>query len=71
MQREVATLQSLTENVPDLNSRMPREEAKEIFDKIKEIGEHATLVPWKSLNGGTALSMDPNLLIEIMGSYRR
>ncbi|KAI0686927.1 Nucleotidyltransferase, partial [Cytidiella melzeri] len=39
----------------DINSRMPRNEAKEIFGIIKEI----------------ALRMDPHLFIEIMGSYRR
>ncbi|KAK0202659.1 DNA polymerase lambda [Desarmillaria ectypa] len=39
----------------DINSRMPREEAKALFDLIKPI----------------ALSIDPNLLVEIMGSYRR
>ncbi|TFY80387.1 hypothetical protein EWM64_g3625 [Hericium alpestre] len=39
----------------DINTRMPREEAHEIFVAIKE----------------TALSLDPKLFIEIMGSYRR
>ncbi|KAJ3762525.1 hypothetical protein EV360DRAFT_35487 [Lentinula raphanica] len=39
----------------DLNSRMPREEAKAIFDLIKPI----------------ALRIDPKLFVEIMGSYRR
>ncbi|TFK36111.1 hypothetical protein BDQ12DRAFT_714349 [Crucibulum laeve] len=39
----------------DINDRMPREEAKAIFDLIKPI----------------ALSIDPKLFIEIMGSYRR
>ncbi|KAG7439775.1 uncharacterized protein BT62DRAFT_912418 [Guyanagaster necrorhizus] len=39
----------------DINSRMPREEAKALFDLIKPI----------------ALSIDPNLFVEIMGSYRR
>ncbi|KAI0277191.1 Nucleotidyltransferase [Russula aff. rugulosa BPL654] len=39
----------------DINTRMPREEASEIFGVIKSI----------------ALSLDPKLFIEIMGSYRR
>ncbi|KAF8970645.1 hypothetical protein BDZ97DRAFT_1790287 [Flammula alnicola] len=39
----------------DINDRMPRAEAKAIFDLIKPI----------------ALSIDPKLFIEIMGSYRR
>ncbi|KAJ3850719.1 DNA polymerase lambda [Lentinula lateritia] len=39
----------------DLNSRMPREEAKAIFELIKPI----------------ALRLDPTLFVEIMGSYRR
>ncbi|KAF8651065.1 hypothetical protein AX16_004928 [Volvariella volvacea WC 439] len=39
----------------DVNSRMPREEAKAIFESIKPI----------------ALGLDPDLFIEIMGSYRR
>ncbi|KIM37902.1 hypothetical protein M413DRAFT_252511 [Hebeloma cylindrosporum] len=39
----------------DLNDRMPRAEAKAIFELIKPI----------------ALSIDPKLYIEIMGSYRR
>ncbi|KAJ4480856.1 DNA polymerase lambda [Lentinula aciculospora] len=39
----------------DLNSRMPREEAKAIFELIKPI----------------ALRIDPKLFVEIMGSFRR
>ncbi|KIK66377.1 hypothetical protein GYMLUDRAFT_193030 [Collybiopsis luxurians FD-317 M1] len=39
----------------DLNTRMPREEAKAIFELIKPI----------------ALGIDPDLFVEIMGSYRR
>jgi len=39
----------------DINTRMPREEASEIFREIKTI----------------ALSLDPKLFVEIMGSYRR
>ncbi|KAJ3568687.1 hypothetical protein NP233_g5553 [Leucocoprinus birnbaumii] len=39
----------------DINSRMPRSEAKAIFDLIKPL----------------ALSLDPRLFVEIMGSYRR
>ncbi|KAJ8469776.1 hypothetical protein ONZ45_g16781 [Pleurotus djamor] len=39
----------------DINSRMPREEAKAIFETIKPI----------------VLSIDPDLFVEIMGSYRR
>ncbi|KAK0446787.1 hypothetical protein EV421DRAFT_1791382 [Armillaria borealis] len=39
----------------DINSRMPRDEAKALFDLIKPI----------------ALSIDPKLFVEIMGSYRR
>ncbi|KAG9019625.1 hypothetical protein FRB90_012471 [Tulasnella sp. 427] len=39
----------------DLQSRMPRAEAAQIFDKIK----------------ATALAIDPRLQMEIMGSYRR
>lgn len=39
----------------DINARMPRQEARDIFDLIKPI----------------ALKIDPELFIEIMGSYRR
>ncbi|KAF8056043.1 DNA polymerase lambda [Lyophyllum atratum] len=39
----------------DINNRMPREEAREIFELIKPI----------------ALDIDPKLYVEIMGSYRR
>ncbi|KAF9259284.1 Nucleotidyltransferase [Marasmius fiardii PR-910] len=39
----------------DINARMPREEAAAIFDLIKPI----------------ALSIDPDLFVEIMGSFRR
>ncbi|KAI0252301.1 hypothetical protein BJV78DRAFT_1204329 [Lactifluus subvellereus] len=39
----------------DINARMPREEASEIFGEIRSI----------------ALSLDPKLFVEIMGSYRR
>lgn len=39
----------------DLGQRMPREEAKAIYDRVAE----------------TALSLDPKLLLELMGSYRR
>ncbi|KAJ7457053.1 DNA polymerase lambda [Mycena latifolia] len=39
----------------DINDRMPREEAKALFDIIKPI----------------ALSIDPKLEIQVMGSYRR
>ncbi|KAI0309625.1 hypothetical protein OF83DRAFT_1157963, partial [Amylostereum chailletii] len=39
----------------DINTRMPRDEARAIFDAIKPI----------------ALSLDADLFIEIMGSYRR
>ncbi|TFK73093.1 hypothetical protein BDN72DRAFT_762389 [Pluteus cervinus] len=39
----------------DINSRMPRSEAKAIFELIKPI----------------ALEIDPGLFVEIMGSYRR
>ncbi|KAF9047170.1 hypothetical protein BDZ89DRAFT_1127214 [Hymenopellis radicata] len=43
------------DNYNDINSRMPREEARAIFDLIKPI----------------ALDIDPKLFVEIMGSYRR
>ncbi|KAK0188998.1 DNA polymerase lambda [Armillaria mellea] len=39
----------------DINNRMPRDEAKALFDLIRPI----------------ALSIDPKLFVEIMGSYRR
>ncbi|KAF5372585.1 hypothetical protein D9758_005201 [Tetrapyrgos nigripes] len=39
----------------DINTRMPRSEAQELFERIKPI----------------ALSIDPDLFVEIMGSYRR
>ncbi|EMD34974.1 hypothetical protein CERSUDRAFT_157745 [Gelatoporia subvermispora B] len=39
----------------DINSRMPRAEATEIFERVKTI----------------ALRLDPRLFIEILGSYRR
>lgn len=40
---------------PDLALRMPREEAKVIFDQIRDV----------------ALSIDKTLILDIMGSYRR
>ncbi|KAH9942097.1 hypothetical protein B0H21DRAFT_824163 [Amylocystis lapponica] len=43
------------EHYADINMRMPRSEASDIFSMIKPI----------------ALSIDPELFIEIMGSYRR
>jgi hypothetical protein len=52
---------------------MPRAEAKAIFELIKPIG----MGGWFSLvfliyeHRGLALSIDPKLFIEIMGSYRR
>lgn len=39
----------------DLNSRIPRDECRQIFQKIRE----------------AALAIDPDIWIEIMGSYRR
>ncbi|KAJ8690503.1 hypothetical protein PTI98_011928 [Pleurotus ostreatus] len=39
----------------DINARMPRDEAKALFDLIKPI----------------ALNIDPDLFVDIMGSYRR
>ncbi|KAI0651056.1 hypothetical protein C8Q79DRAFT_931196 [Trametes meyenii] len=39
----------------DINTRIPRAEVEEIYDKIKT----------------TALAIDPKLFIEVMGSYRR
>jgi DNA polymerase lambda len=39
----------------DINDRMPREEARALFDLIKPI----------------ALNIDPKLFVEVMGSYRR
>lgn len=39
----------------DINTRMPREEARDIFEEIRAI----------------ALCLDPKLFVEIMGSYRR
>ncbi|KAI9454645.1 hypothetical protein BJY52DRAFT_712129 [Lactarius psammicola] len=39
----------------DINTRMPREEARDIFEEIRSI----------------ALGLDPKLFVEIMGSYRR
>ncbi|KAF9446855.1 hypothetical protein P691DRAFT_732480 [Macrolepiota fuliginosa MF-IS2] len=42
----------------DINSRMPRNEAKAIFELIKPIGK-------------SPLSFDSKLFVEIMGSYRR
>ena len=51
---------------------MPRAEAKAIFELIRPIG----MGGWFSLlliykRRGLALSIDPKLFIEIMGSYRR
>ncbi|KAG6849013.1 hypothetical protein H0H93_011996 [Arthromyces matolae] len=43
------------DTLADINNRMPREEAKQIFELIKPI----------------ALEIDPKLFVEIMGSYRR
>lgn len=56
----------------DINDRMPRGEAKAIFDLIKPIGirlsnDSALECTYRYI----ALSIDSNLFIEIMGSYRR
>jgi hypothetical protein len=56
----------------DLNERMPRDEARDIFERVKEIGRAplrltTTVHLWLPL----ALSLDPKLELEIMGSYRR
>ena len=51
---------------------MPRAEAKAIFDLIKPIGGwmvSSSFLIYK--HPGLALSIDPKLFIEIMGSYRR
>ena len=59
--------------ITDINTRMPREEARDIFEEIRSIGESSrfdrVLGP-KSLLV-LALSLDPKLFVEIMGSYRR
>ena len=39
----------------DLNTRIPRDECRRIYESVREV----------------ALSIDPKLWIEIMGSYRR
>jgi DNA polymerase lambda len=58
-------------NIVDINSRMPREETKAIFDKIKPIGILASLRVSSVLMRLAALKIDPKLFVEIMGSYRR
>lgn len=53
---------------------MPRDEAKDIFDRIKVVGERwRPFVGSHSLKSGimTAMKLDPKLMFEIMGSYRR
>ena len=58
----------------DINSRMPRSEAESIFNLIKPIGKSsltslALLVELDVTQ--TALELDENLYINIMGSFRR
>jgi DNA polymerase lambda len=55
----------------DINDRMPRQEAKAIFDLIKPIGDVVWYTKPPLLNRILALKIDPKLFIEIMGSYRR
>ncbi|KAG9101063.1 hypothetical protein FRC06_003406 [Ceratobasidium sp. 370] len=61
----------------DLQRRMPRREAAEIFERIKAVGESPAcavyLVTWFSTTFMMllALELDPELDIEIMGSFRR
>jgi hypothetical protein len=57
----------------DINTRMPREEASEIFGVIKSIGKrsHWAVAEFPSDVTCLALALDPKLFIEIMGSYRR
>ena len=58
----------------DINTRMPREEAGEIFGEIRSIGKHSHWVVADIPFGcdvSPALSLDPKLFVEIMGSYRR
>ncbi len=51
---------------------MPRQEASDIFEMIKPIGEsHATTSGGIFLQLCSALGFDPKLSIEIMGSFRR
>ena len=53
---------------------MPREEAGEIFGEIRSIGKHPHWVVADIPFGcdvSPALSLDPKLFVEIMGSYRR
>ena len=56
----------------DINSRMPRSEAGQIFEQIKAIGK-PEVINNQSIDvlRLTALQLDPDLFIEIMGSYRR
>lgn len=58
---------------PDVNDRMPRDEAKALFELIKPIGTLAAGAWLISITYSrtTALSLDPKLNVEIMGSYRR
>jgi DNA polymerase lambda len=50
---------------------MPRDEAKAIFESIKPIGNSCFHPCGTSGSHRTALRLDPDLFIEIMGSYRR
>lgn len=60
-------------SVTDINSRMPRAEASEIFNLIKPIGYPVSLCTSLFADGiiVAALQLDPRLFIEIMGSFRR
>ena len=56
----------------DINSRMPRSEAGDIFGLIKPIGQSLLTSMSDAIEQcHLALSIDPKLFIEIMGSYRR
>ncbi len=59
--------------ITDINDRMPRDEARTIFDMIERIGQWSSDHLIRNLLNYhvAALRLDPKLSIDIMGSYRR
>jgi DNA polymerase lambda len=60
--------------LPDINDRMPRSEAEDIFNLIKPIGKVSRYGFSRPIDldvTQTALKLDEHLYIDIMGSFRR